>query len=126
MKQLEHLEQVAIMKWLELQHPIAFKHTFAIPNGGARSKITGAKLKKEGVKKGVPDLFLAYPSGKYYGLFIEYKAEKGKSKASKEQLEWIELLNKQGYCATVCRGIEAARALFNQYLSLEDRAPLLD
>ena len=34
---------------------------YHIPNGGRRNKITGARLKAEGVVAGVPDVFLASP-----------------------------------------------------------------
>ncbi len=52
----EHDEQCVVVKWCELKHlPI-----FAIPNGiflKDRSTATRimAKMKKEGLKKGVPD-----------------------------------------------------------------------
>ena len=48
---------------------------------------TAANLKKEGVKRGVPDICLPVSRGKYHGLYIEMKA--GKNKPSKEQKEWI-------------------------------------
>lgn len=34
---------------------------FAIPDGGRRDAVTGAHLKAEGVRAGVPDMFLAVP-----------------------------------------------------------------
>lgn len=46
---------------------------FAVPNGGKRSPATGARLKKQGVRAGVPDLVFCLAAGK--ALFIELKEE---------------------------------------------------
>ncbi len=60
----------------------------AIPNGGARgndsqtNKIRGAMLKAEGVKKGVPDIFLPVPLNGYHGLYIEMKVADKKKRSS--------------------------------------------
>ena len=71
-------------------------------------------LKKEGVKAGVPDIFLAYPSKIYHGLFIEMKAEKGFIKA--EQRAWIENLRAQKYDAVVCYNFEQAKEEILRYI----------
>lgn len=73
---------------------------FAIPNGGLRSKATAGKLKAEGVKAGVPDLFLpVVKHGSlgilYYGLFMELKI--GRNVPTGEQEAWLRLLREQGY-----------------------------
>lgn len=39
--------------------------------------VQGARLKRQGYEKGTPDLFFAWPSGRYSGLFIETKKEIG-------------------------------------------------
>lgn len=75
------------------------------------------KLIAEGLKKGFPDLQLLIPAGSYHGLFIELKrAKKSLSKISKEQKEWIERLNKQGYQAKVCYGADEAIETIKGYL----------
>lgn len=68
---------------------------FAIPNGGARHPIIAAKLKAEGVRAGVPDLFLPVARHGYHGLFVELKA--GPNKPSEAQLTWIRNLKAEGY-----------------------------
>lgn len=96
----EHLEQVQFIQWIKRNHP--GHRIFAIPNGGTRSKAVGAKLKAEGVSRGVPDLFI--PSLK---LFIEMKKTKG-STTSPEQMAWIGYLRSVGYHAEICKGKDEA------------------
>jgi hypothetical protein len=57
--------------------PAVYDVTFAIPNGGKREAATASNLVAEGVKKGVHDIFCAWPLwcgyAFYCGLFIEMK-----------------------------------------------------
>lgn len=78
-----------------------------IPNEGKRSARYGAELKRLGMRKGFPDLFLPKARKGFYGLFIELKRDV-KSKPTIEQMNWIAKLNAEGYFATVCYGAEAA------------------
>lgn len=94
---------------------------FHIPNGGSRDAVEGRHLKQQGVKRGVPDLFLPVPSGRYHGLFIEMKTDTGR--ASREQKEWIEYLNAVGYLAQVCHGWESAVYTLEQYLTAGEVRP---
>ena len=87
-----------------------------IPNGGNVGARNGANLKAMGVRAGTPDYFLAYPSGKYHGLWIEMKSETGR--VSPEQKTAIEVLGKQGYLAVVCRSTDEARLTIEQYLTV--------
>lgn len=111
----EHQEQCSLVRWWELTHPRMTQLLFAIPNGGARNAVTGALLKDEGVRKGVPDLFLAIPTGECHGLFIEIKRQNG-GKVDKAQKEMHEALRAAGYSVAVCKGFEAARMEIKQYL----------
>lgn len=114
MKALEHAEQVSLMKWWAMschRFGIAEQLLFAIPNGGHRDAVTGAMLKAEGVRAGVPDLFLAVPKHPRHGLFIEMKKAKG-GRVSDRQNEMISRLEACGYACCVCHGwIEAAQAI---------------
>lgn len=113
----EHQDQAAFIHWCHLherQHP-ALKWIYAIPNGGARHIVVAQKLKAEGVKRGVPDLFLPYPSGGYHGLYMEAKRERG-GQVSPEQKEWIAYLREAGYMVCVCRGFEELKASVLMYL----------
>ena len=118
MKRDEHNEQVALINWWSLAH-YKFNQPefvlFAIPNGGNRSAITGKILKSEGVRAGVPDLFLAVQKGEFNGLFIEMKKEKG-GKVSESQRKMINCLTNNGYKAAVCNGFLEAVDVIEMYM----------
>lgn len=119
----EHEIQCAVINWRDTMghlHP-ALKRLHAIPNGARVSKGVAGKLKAEGLTAGVPDLFLPHPRkmgwGRYYGLYIEVKTEKGK--VSKEQRDWIQYLRKAGYRAEVCRGVDDTIDEICDYLEIK-------
>lgn len=91
------------------------RYLFHVPNGGSRNAIEAKNLKRQGVKAGVPDLFLALPNKKYHGLFIEMKY--GKNKPTSYQKEWIEYLNSVGYLAVICYGAEQALDILKKYIN---------
>ncbi len=113
----EHAEQTALFRWAEFARArlpeLALLH--AIPNGGHRHKATAARLKAEGVKRGVPDLCLPVARSGAHGLYIELKTERGKT--SPEQIGWLRALRRQGYVAEVCHGWESARSMIEHYLT---------
>jgi hypothetical protein len=76
---------------------------FAIPNGEARSRTTGARLKLEGVSPGVPDLFI--PA---WCLWIEMKRANGGT-VSAAQKDWHVYLRTIGHRVIVAHGFEDAR-----------------
>ena len=85
----EHEEQVEFIRLVEFAFPPEVAALlFAIPNGGARHIKTARELKAEGVRKGVPDLFLAYPHNGYSGLFIEMKKRYGGRVSPEQKAYW--------------------------------------
>lgn len=110
----EHQEQCAVIAWCD-QHPVA-KHIFAIPNGANKSPASAAKFKREGLRKGVPDLFLPVASRGFHGLFIEMKRVEG-SRATMEQVEWATRLTVFGYDYQLCYGADEAIEAIGRYLS---------
>ena len=114
----ESQAQSAVFKWAELQlckYP-ALRMLFAVPNGGKRSIITATILKREGCKRGVPDILLLHASKGFHGLAIELKKEKG-GVVSPEQKQWISNLTDEGYAAHVCKGSEQAINTIKEYLA---------
>lgn len=111
----EEQEHLALIQWVIL-HPICRKYLIHIPNGGSRNIIEAAKLKKMGVKAGVSDLFLAYPNGIYYGLWIELKRRKG-GILTKGQRDWLYIMQAVGYSTVVAYGWEEAKEMITEYLN---------
>ena len=112
----EHHEQVALFKWLALQHPRQYALTYAVPNAARRSPRQGAYMKAEGLKAGVPDICMAYPSNGYHGLYLELKTIKGR--ATPSQVEWIDRLASAGYMAGICYGLDDAMITISEYIGL--------
>lgn len=112
----EHFEQSALFAWAGLavrQRP-ELALLFAVPNAAKRSLRMGAYMKAEGLRAGVPDIFLPVRRGDYGCLAIELKSMKGS--ATPEQKGWIERLNAHGNYATVCKGWLAAKTVIENYL----------
>jgi hypothetical protein len=108
----EHQEQCAYFRWVAYAYPK--KLIFAIPNGGNREAKTGAMMKREGVKAGIPDIMVASANGVYHGLFIEMKAAKGR--LSESQKAVMEQLLGEGYLIEVCRSWQEAKEITEKYL----------
>lgn len=116
----EHDEQKALMSWWgmysEIKH-IPEKLLFSIPNAGKRSFAVASIMKSEGMRAGVPDLFLAVPKGIYHGLFIEMKRAKGGT-LQDSQKEFLKTLSDEGYMCVVCHGWMTAKQCIEKYFNL--------
>ena len=113
----ESVEQQCLFRWANFQsgkYP-ELELMYHIPNEGKRSRSTGARMKAEGIKSGVPDICLPVPRSGYHGLYIELKRLRGNN-TTKNQNEWIIKLEGQGYRVTVCRGWEEASQIIMEYL----------
>jgi hypothetical protein len=95
-------------------------YLLAVPNGGNRSITEALRLKREGVKRGVSDLFFAHPSfGRgffYHGLWIEVKSKKGKLR--KEQKEWMLFMSNVGYKCVEVRTVDEGIQAIKDYLGM--------
>jgi hypothetical protein len=87
----------------------------ATANGGKRDRRTGASLKAQGVKPGVPDIIIFSPPPLHpdkRGCMIELKRPKGLKKAkgrlSAHQRIWLDELSQIGWIAEVAYGYELA------------------
>lgn len=120
----EGQEQAVLMRWLEgeskrgTQVGQLFDLTYHVPNGGQRSKATGAAMKRQGVKSGVSDLSVRQARGGWHGLYLEFKATPPRDAAlAASQFEWLEGSEYEGYCAVLARGIEEAKQVLREYAS---------
>lgn len=105
----EWAEMMSLQRWPELAL------MYHCPNGGSRNKIEAARLKQQGVKAGVPDIFLPVARNGWHGLYIEMKRKAG-SMVSMEQKLWIDKLRIQHYRVEVCRGFNAAANVIEAYM----------
>lgn len=115
----EHQEQAAVIEWCDLvsKYRPELALIFAIPNGSNKSPSAAEKFKREGLKSGVPDLFLPVATEYANGLFIEMKRKKGGT-VSSAQKDWKEKLEKQGYKVVICKGADKAIEVLKQYLDI--------
>ena len=128
----EHAHQAAFFCWCALtahngfendKKPIPeLKWIHAIPNGGVYGdnakarQIRGAKMKAEGVKKGVSDVFLPVKRGYWSGLYIEFKKPGQLSHTSKEQREFGAFVKGQGFGFIVVDNWRDAADIVTEYL----------
>jgi len=83
---------------------------------GQRFSVSAARMQAEGVKRGVPDVFLPVAAGGWHGLWVELKA--GKNTTSDAQDEWLGALRRQGYAAFVIWDEwDEAREIIESYLA---------
>lgn len=117
----EHDEQVALMQMVErlaAVHP-KLDLLMAYPIGGYRSKATAAKIKAEGGKAGVPDLFLPCARGGYHGMFLELKRADHSNDESRLQVAWRKRLTAEGYHCVVAYGAVEAMQSILEYIAKE-------
>ena len=92
--------QIAVCEFLDVALPPDAVY-FAVANGGSRNKAEAAKLKRMGVKPGIPDLVVCYRSE---CLFIELKTAAGVLSGIQKQMH--ERLDHTGFDLGVCRSVE--------------------
>ena len=100
------------MNYMSIQYPNIFASH--IPSGENRPKEVGAKLKKMGLKKGLPDIQVYAARHGYHGLLVELKTTTGKP--SKSQIELGEKLIAEGYLYKIVRAIDEFKELVDKYL----------
>lgn len=120
----ESQQQAAVVSWFRSQYPQYKPYLFSIPNGShlAGDKLRRikqvSKLKKEGFKNGVSDLFLSIPSAHYHGLYLEMKdIGKRENSLTEEQAQHLEDMARAGYRATWAAGAEQAIRVIRLYMS---------
>lgn len=122
MKHHEDAEQAAVFQWAA--HLSILRWMFAVPNGGNRNLKEAVRLKSQGVKPGVSDIFLPRPisraGGHYAGLFIEMKRRKkdGRSSVSEAQKGFQVAMTVAGYKCVTCYGADEAIDAIKKYCDL--------
>jgi hypothetical protein len=116
----EEEDQIALIEWFDWWATPDLKgRLFAVPNGGLRNKVVAAKLKRQGVRTGVPDLMLLTPRHGFAGLVIEMKREVG-GRMTADQADWLDWLAQQNYMTVVCKGFQPAVDTVVDYLKVQN------
>lgn len=119
---LETKEQVALFEWAAYYPQLAWMH--ANLNGAylhgnkLQRAIQWAKLKAQGAKVGILDVFLPLPVAPYHGLYIEMKRSDGKGRLTLKQKEFRDYAELQGYKCVVCEGTKAAIEAIKAYAGI--------
>jgi len=127
----EHGNQAAVFQWIATTGQYTYPDlnlAFAIPSGGLRHPATAAKLKAEGVKPGVSDVFLPVPRLGFHGMWAELKLPEYRNRKnggrSDDQIKFQEAMRRNGYHVVTCYGwFELASALCS-YLGWQQRGSL--
>jgi len=111
-------EQKWLFEWATAMSQLKYPELslmYHCPNGGSRNKIEAARMKGQGVKAGVPDIFLPVAKSGWHGLYIELKRTAG-GIVSMEQKWWIDKLRIQHYRVEVCKGYMKAADIIEAYM----------
>lgn len=121
MKHEEDQEQKLVITWSLFFKELKWLH--AVPNGAflAGNKVQRAKqmqrLKSQGLKTGVADLFLPVARQGYHGMYIEMKRKKG-GVVSADQKEFLDDMLAEGYRCVVANGADEAIAYIKDYMDI--------
>lgn len=132
---LESDIQASFIQWCALNEPRlpGLQVAFAVPNGdlrpvnynpatGRRYSLAGQKLKRMGVRPGVPDWLCPAPSPRgWNGLGIEFKA--GQAKPTPVQRDYIEKLRKSFWFVEICYSLEEAINTVERYFEPKKQKP---
>jgi len=127
----EYLHQCDFIKWCRLfkgpdcQYP-DLDLIYATPNGAHVTEHQRRKLGREGMRKGVLDLCLPVPRGKFHGMYIEFKFIGKRNKAGNiipssvgtltdEQIDFKSRVTRLGYHTIVAYTWHAAQDAVKEY-----------
>lgn len=118
----EEDEQIAFVSWCRYNNVICHHCANEIGGSSRALKIRAIKAKKMGTSKGFPDLLVFVPIkgvnhkvDAWQMLTIEMKRKKHSS-TSKEQKEWLKVLEMAGIPSRICKGAEEAVAFVREFM----------
>jgi hypothetical protein len=115
----EYQEQCALFDWVDAHTQLypRLHMMFATLNGLRLPIGLAVKAKRQGNRKGVPDVFLMCPSRGYSALVFEMKVKP--NKLTDQQKEWMEHAHCNGYYTSVCYSADEAIELVKWYLGIK-------
>ena len=112
--QHESLLQQQAVKWYDLTYPNDRLRLFSIPNEGQRSVANASRMKAQGRRAGVADMFfMTRYNSDDKGVYIEFKA--GKGKQSESQVEFEKVVNECGYDYYVIDSLESFMKIIKRH-----------
>lgn len=117
----EYVEQAALVSWLAI-HPKLKKYFLKNDNEGKRTPAQGNQAKRLGLRRGVSDLFICYPTTAYHGLWLEIKRNKKYTPSEQSTETWkaqenfIEDMKSIGYAGFFCYGWIDGKNIIESYL----------
>ncbi len=111
-------EQAAVIVWWRYasrKYGVPECALMHIANEGTSSAARGRLQKKQGLRAGAADLFLAVPRGGRCGLWIEMKRVDGRARP--EQTAFLERMRNLGYDGVVCHGAGQAVDHIHAYMT---------
>lgn len=101
--------QMAVARYLDHTNLVWFHPA----NERRTSPQAGARLKRKGVKSGVPDVMILTPNSKFNGLAIELKIKP--NKPTPNQKKWLKSLLKCGWDCYVVYSLDEFLQIIKQY-----------
>lgn len=110
--QKEDQLSINVYNWMAYQYRhVLYTH---VPNGGFRNPKEGAKFKRMGVRRGIPDCLAFYPKGGYLGFACELKIKP--NTVTPEQKEVLHMLNELGWYVCVAYSLVEYAKHFSKYM----------
>lgn len=91
-------------------------------NEGKRTEAQGWNLKLMGMEPGASDLFLAYPTSRHHGLWLEVKQARKYTPSEMAKPTWIaqekfiERMISVGFAGAFCYGWQNGKRIIESYL----------
>lgn len=120
----EHQIQSGLIDWARITPYLQYGCSkvsdvlWAIPNGGLRNIVTATKLKREGTRKGIPDLFTPIKNYSLNSPCAWFEAKKPGGRLSNDQKEIIKLLNLLGHHVYVFYSVDEGIRSVKDYLGI--------
>lgn len=117
----ENQEHRALVKYLSY-HPIVRDYFCKNNNEGKRTEAQGWNLKLMGLRPGVSDLFIYYPTKSYHGLWLEVKRNKKYTPSEQKTDTWmaqekfLETVKSVGFAGEFCYGWLNGKKIIDDYL----------
>ena len=109
--------QIECVRWVDFMHEELSPLLFHPKNGGKSNQIEGARFKRMGVRKGVPDLILLVANKEFNALCLELKSDKGRQ--SQSQKEWQKVAEKNKIKYMVIKSLQEFINEINNYLKIK-------